>query len=80
MANFSTLGEAIMSEEEASFVHVPMDIRVDEIVDSLSRSLPIRVDQYNSSIVRLMCCCCACPSMAAASYKPMRMYPRLHAP
>lgn len=52
MHNFSTIVDPITSEEDASFVDVPMEVRVDEIVDSLSRSLPIRVDKYNSFIVR----------------------------
>lgn len=55
--NFSAIADPITSEEEASFVNVPLEIRVDEIVDSLSRSLPIRVDKYNSCIVRHVTCC-----------------------
>lgn len=52
ITNFSTLGEAVTSEDDTSFVHVPIEVRADEIVEALSSNLPVRVDQYNSTIVR----------------------------
>uniref|UniRef100_K3X5R9 Rab-GAP TBC domain-containing protein n=1 Tax=Globisporangium ultimum (strain ATCC 200006 / CBS 805.95 / DAOM BR144) TaxID=431595 RepID=K3X5R9_GLOUD len=54
LANFSALNDAVVSEEDLSFVSIPMEVRVDEIVDSLSKNLPIRVDQYNSPIINYL--------------------------
>ncbi|DBA04283.1 TPA: hypothetical protein N0F65_002045 [Lagenidium giganteum] len=49
ISSFSFTKES--AEDENSFVHVPMDIRVEEIVGSLSHNLPIRVDEHNMDIV-----------------------------
>ncbi|KAF1318187.1 Had family hydrolase, partial [Globisporangium splendens] len=53
-ANLSALDDAIVSEEDLSFVNIPVEIRVGEIVDSLSKDLLIRVDRYNSSIINYL--------------------------